>query len=262
MPALFAAFVAVPAFLGGCKNQKSVSEMSDDEKVAVALDDSLSDDEKASQIAARHAVLDRVHQTQNGDEALRHAMDEARDLLTESSYQALEKSQNDWARGGRGKDINRLVADGVAAADAYAKSAFERADWISLHTSWALLVDFPGEIGGYYHTVDGRTLEIYEMPDSRLNLVLRVPQRPVFFTATGKYEKNSAILHAEDDTVPMMTLVRTAEGNVMLTATEELMGSKLAVAAPFVEGIFVRYAQGEIDVFAPGGVDDFAWRQP
>ncbi len=235
----------------GCKSKKDISQMSDDELVALELDDSLSPEEKEQQIAARRAVLDRIHQNKDGEAAIARAMSEARDLLSESSWQALEKSQQNWATHLRGTEINRLVAEGVPAADAFGQTAAERADWISLHTSWALLVDFPGEIGGYYHAEDGRTLEIYEMPEAQINLVWRDPKRPALFTATGKYVNQTALLHAENEEVTLLRLIRTESGEVSLLTTEEMRNSKQEAAAAFAAGVFVRYNSGDIDVFAP-----------
>ena len=235
----------------GCKSKKDISKMSDDELVALELDDSLSPEEKEQQIAARRAILDRIRQNQDGDAAIARAMSEAHELLSESSWQALEKSQQNWATHLRGTEINRLVAEGIPAAEAFGRTATDRADWISLHTSWALLVDFPGDIGGYYHAEDGRTLEIYEMPDARINLVWRDSKRPIYFTATGKYENQTALLHAENEEVTLLRLIRMESGEVTLLSTEEMRNSKQKAAAAFAEGVFVRYNSGDIDVFAP-----------
>ncbi len=225
--------------------------MSDEELVALELDDSLSPEEKEQQRIARQAILNRIRETQNGDAAIKNAMNEAHDLLSESAWQSLQKSQQSWETRLRGADINQLVAKGIPAADAYGLSAKQRAEWISMHTSWALLVDFPGEIGGYYHTTDGRTLEIYEMPDNQINLVLRASDRPILFTATGKFENDTAQLHTESNPITIVRLDRTDIGKITLSATQELTASELAAAAPFVEGVFIRYNPGEIDVFTP-----------
>ena len=109
--------------LGACKNKKDIGSMSDDELVALELDDSLSPAEKERQIAARHAILDRIRQTKDGDAAIAQAMSEAHDLLSESSWQALQQSQQNWTNHLRGTEINRLVAEGVPAADAFGRTA-------------------------------------------------------------------------------------------------------------------------------------------
>ncbi len=237
--------------LGACKNKKDIGSMSDDELVALELDDSLSPAEKERQIAARRAILDRIRQTKDGDAAIAQAMSEAHDLLSESSWQALQQSQQNWTNHLRGTEINRLVAEGVPAADAFGRTAAERADWISLHTSWALLVDLPGEIGGYYHAEDGRTLEIYEMPDTRINLVWRDSKRSISVTATGKYENKTALLHAENEDVTLVRLICTEPGKVTILATDDMRSAQQKMAVSIAEGVFVRYNTGEIDVFAP-----------
>ena len=237
--------------LTGCKQNKDPSKMSDEEKVAYQLDDSLTAEEKEQQIEARQKILNRMNQTKAGDQALDNAMKNARDLLSDAQYQALETAQNQWLKQGRGQDIQRLTKNGIAAADAFAQAATERADWISQHTSWAMLLDMPGYFGGLYHSSDGRTLELYEMPENHLNMVISVQNQPIYFTATGTYQDQTAQMHAEGDDTILLKINRIEDGSLILVTTEAFSQTTFAKAMPLTEGAFNRYQPGEINVFAP-----------
>ena len=69
--------------LASCKQKRDVSEMSDDEKVAleVADESSLSDSEKERQREVRQAILDQTHKTQAGEAEMKEALDNAREML-------------------------------------------------------------------------------------------------------------------------------------------------------------------------------------
>ena len=237
--------------LAACKSKKSVDQMSDEEKIAYQLDDSLTESEKRQQIEVRREIIDRMNQTKSSDKALEEVMNQARDVLEETQYKALESAQQLWLRQGRGKDIQALVQKGVPAAQAFSQAANERAEWLSVRVSWAMLMNMPGEFGGFYHASDGRTLELYEMPGNHLNLVIRVPDNDLVITATGTYDDKMAQLHEEDSQTVILKISRQNAGEIMLVATDVFGKSVMAQARPLAEGAFYRYQAGEIDVFAP-----------
>jgi hypothetical protein len=225
--------------------------MSDEEKIAYQLDDSLTESEKRQQIEVRREIIDRMNQTKSSDKALEEVMNQARDVLEETQYKALESAQQRWLRQGRGKDIQALVQKWVPAAQAFSQAANERAEWLSVRVSWATLMNMPGEFGGFYHASDGRTLELYEMPGNHLNLVIRVPDNDLVITATGTYDDKMAQLHEEDSQTVILKISRQNAGEIMLVATDDFGKSVMAQARPLSEGAFYRYQAGEIDVFAP-----------
>ena len=225
--------------------------MSDEEKIAYQLDDSLTESEKRQQIEVRRGIIDRMNQTKASDKALEEVMNNARELLTESQYKKLESAQQQWLRQGRGKDIQALVQKGIPAAQAFAQAASDRADWLSVRVSWTMLMNMPGTFGGFYHASDGRTLELYEMPDNHLNLVIRVPDDDLVITATGSYDDKMAQLHDEGSETIILKITKQNANEILLMATDDFVKSAMAQARPLAEGAFQRYQTDEIDVFAP-----------
>lgn len=237
-------------FLPSCKQKRDVSEMSDEEKLAIEVEDeaSLDASEKVRQREARQAMLDQTHHTQKGESEMQEALQDAHEVLDEAQYAALVKSQELWLKSGRGKDINRLVAEGVPAAEAFAKSAELRADWIRLRTSMAMLIDMPGKFGGFYRADQGRTLEIYEMNESIVNLVIRMAESEVIFTASGI--ATDGLLTSELDS--RATISIKSDGDVVtIELGENFAQSQMASKGLLVEGRYARVKSGEYDVFAP-----------
>ena len=236
--------------LASCKQKRDVSEMSDEEKVAleVADESSLSDSEKERQREVRQAILDQTHKTQEGEAGMKDALDNARDLLDPAVFEALEQAQDKWLKTGRGKDINALVAQGTAAADAFAKSAAMRADWIRTRTSWAMLIDMPGKYGGFYRADQGRTLEIYEMNEGILNLVIRMDGQDFVFTASGVIDEGT--LASELDPTARITL-KPSQDAMVVDLADGFAQSKAASMGTLIAGRYARVKPGEFDVFAP-----------
>ena len=224
--------------------------MSDEEKIAleVADESSLDASEKELQREARQAILDQTHHTQKGESEMQEALQDAHDVLDDAQYAALVKSQEQWLKGGRGKYINRLVDEGVPAAEAFAKSAELRAEWIRMHTSMAMLIDMPGKFGGFYRADQGRTLEIYEMNESIINLVIRMPDIDVVFTASGV--ATEGILTSELDSRATISIQSDGDA-VTIELGETFAQSQTASRGMLIEGRYVRVKPGEYDVFAP-----------
>ncbi len=237
-------------FSVSCKQKRDVSEMSDEEKIAIEVEDeaSLDASERVRQREARQAMLHQTHQTQKGESEMQEALQEAHEVLEDAQYAALLKSQEQWLKGGRGKDINQLVAGGVPAAEAFAKSAELRAEWIRIHTSWAMLIDMPGKFGGFYRAEQGRTLEIYEMNESIINLVIRMTGGDAIFTASGI--ATDGVLTSELDPRASIS-IQSGGDSVTIELSESFSKSDMASRGSLVEGRYVRVKPGEYDVFAP-----------
>ncbi|MBO4349635.1 MAG: hypothetical protein J6A01_01655 [Proteobacteria bacterium] len=236
-------------FSASCKQKRDVSEMSDEEKIAleVADESSLDASEKELQREARQAILDQTHHTQKGESEMQEALQDAHDVLDDAQYAALVKSQEQWLKGGRGKYINRLVDEGVPAAEAFAKSAELRAEWIRMHTSMAMLIDMPGKFGGFYRADQGRTLEIYEMNESIINLVIRM-SNDVVFTASGIATDGK--LSSELDKRAVIS-IQLNDDSVTIELGETFAQSDIASRGMLIEGRYNRIKPGEYDVFAP-----------
>ena len=233
-----------------CKQKRDLSELSDEEKIAIRVADesSLSESEKARQYEARKAILEQTHRTQDNETEMAEAMQNAREMLDDARYAALEAAQAQWLKGGRGKTINRLVTGGMPAAEAFAESAKVRADWIRMRTSWAMLIDMPGKFGGLYRAEQGRTLEIYEMGESIVNLVLRLDENDFVFTASGI--ATDGILTSELDSRASVA-IRAADDAVTLELGDTFAQSPVASKGTLIEGRYVRVKPGDFDVFAP-----------
>lgn len=250
---IFVALILICAILlSGCRDKKSVSEMSDEEKrdFIASEEEKLSPEEKALQAEARQAILDRA--AQNGKNALEleAAISNARNLLSEDGCSKLEAAQHLWDRQGRGKDINELVRSGVPAADAYGLALKKRAEWVSLHSSWEMLIEMPGKFGGFYRADSGRTVEIYEMGDGKLNLVMRYEGDGFVFTATGRENGENASLKSESDAMASVQIVRSENDVVKLELGNDFASSSFGKMGALIEGIYSRVKPGEMNVFA------------
>ncbi len=227
--------------------------MSDEEKVAYSAskESSLSPSEMEDQKAARKAILERVSDTQTSEKLMDNALHEAQMNLSESAYASLQESQQIWLRQGRGKAINDLVRQGVPSGDAFARANSERADWISVRTMWAMLIESPGKFGGFYRSVADRTLEIYEMENEQLNLVVRAAKDDFVFTATGSIQDNSAQLRSENDPNAAIRLKASESGDTIEISLEPSFGASHAARyGMLVEGQYQRVTPGELNVFA------------
>lgn len=235
-------FFCMGLTLISCKRTKDISEMSDEEKIELQMDLSLSESEQTAQRTTRQAIVERINQTHQSDEAIQKALINAREMLSSRDYALLEAAQEQWNRKGKGSDIQALIQRGNPAPEAFSLAMQKRAEWIEKRTARALLLESPGVFGGLYNAEDGRILELYEMPGSTLNLVLEDPGIPMIFTATGNFEEGIAKLHSELDEAIILKVIRVSPGEVKLVTSEEF--SQL-------EGTFKRRKPGEIDVFAP-----------
>ncbi len=245
-------FLACIILLAGCRERKPVSEMSDEEKVAleVSVNGHLTDEEKNRQKESRQAILDRTAQTKASEQELSRAMKNAQDVLDASGFAALEEAQSLWLRQGRGTDINRIVKSGVAPGDAFSQANRERAAWIDVRVSWRMLMDMPGEYGGFYRSGDGRSLEIYEMGERRLNAVVRSGAEFVF-TAEGVAADGVAELLCSNDRNAAVRVVRQSADVMTIELGSTFSGSGMSGAGMLVEGRFERIKPGEWDVFSP-----------
>lgn len=239
-----------------CKQKKSVSELSREEKLALEMDDSLTPQEKADELRARNAILDRVDRTTTANNSLTDALSDAREILSNQDFKILEAQQAQWLRQGKGTDINALIQKGVSPADAFAKATEMRADWIRRHVSWAMLIDMPGTWGGLYHSADNRLLEIYEMPENTINIILRVPNSSDFtYTGTGKTDGETVQIHPEKNPVTTLTILKRDNEKLELQCTPEFDQSGVAMVKPLIEGQFIRYKAGEFSPFETGDFD-------
>lgn len=245
-------FLACVVLMSGCRERKPVSEMSDEEKVAleVSVNGHLTDEEKSRQKESRQAILDRAAQTKASEGELGRAMKNAEAVLDAAGFSALEEAQSLWLRQGRGADINRIVKSGVAPGDAFSQANRERADWIDVRVSWRMLIDMPGEYGGFYRSGDGRSLEIYEMGEQRLNAVVRSGADFVF-TAEGMASAGAAELSCKNDRNASVRVVRQNADVIMIELGSAFSGSGMSGVGMLVEGRFERVKPGEWNVFSP-----------
>ena len=238
--------------LCGCKDKKKVSEMSNEEKIAYEASDEsrLMPDEKKLQLEVRQNIMGRAQQTDKSVAELEKAVADARDLLEDEDFANLEKAQDVWNRQGRGVDINRLVASGIAAADAYSEAFMKRAEWVRLRTSWAMLISMPGEFGGFYRGEASRTLEVYEMGNHDLNMVMRFDDNDFIYTASGSVEQGGAILKSEFDVMAAVRITVEGHDSLRLEPEESFDASSLGPRRALIEGVYQRVKPGVMDVFA------------
>lgn len=251
--AFIAALTAV-CILCGCQSEKKkISEMDVEEKVryVASQEASLSESEMEDQLAVRRQILERTEANGRHEAKIAEAMSSAREVLDDEMYALLEDSQKAWERGGRGREINSLVAEGVPAADAFGEVLRRRSEWIGLRASRAMLMVSPGVFGGYYRSEDGRGIEVYEMGDGRLNFVLRVDEDAFVFTASGEVSGEEAVLTSETDDKASVVLRREPGEMLSVSPGDHFAESSIASRASLVEGRFARVARGGYDVFAP-----------
>lgn len=238
--------------MGGCRDKKSVSGMSNEEKIAYEVSDEsrLSPDEKLLQTEVRQAILDRTVQTEKSTTALENAISEARQVLSESGFVQLKNAQQLWERQGRGKDINALVASGTPAGDAYVLAIQNRSEWVKLRSSWAMLIEIPGRFGGFYRADNGRTLEVYEMNEQKLNFVMRYHENEFVYTASGTASTDTGLLTSEFDALASVRAVRVNENVLRIELGDMFAESSLGRMGTLIEGEYQRVKSGEMDVFA------------
>ncbi|MBR4986808.1 MAG: hypothetical protein IKY83_13835 [Proteobacteria bacterium] len=250
--AVIAALAAV-CILCGCQSEKrKPSELSDDEKLhyRVSLESSLSESEMNDQLAIRREILERTNSNSKYEARLSEAMQAARDVLDDDMYARLEAAQSQWLRGGRGEDINRLVKNGVPAADAFGEVLRQRIEWLNLRTSRAMLVSMPSYFGGYYRSDDGRGIEVYDMGAEHLTFVLRMDEDAFVFTASGTISGEEAVLTSETDAKASVILKRVSEDMMTVIAGESFASSSVASYRSLVEGSFGRVKAEGYDVFS------------
>lgn len=237
----------------GCQNSKKNSELDKNEKIHLHIDteNELSPDELKRQKDVRKQILDRTELTQKSEKNIQDAINNAKNILSENSFKQLQAAQNTWNIQGRGKDINKLVKNGIPAAEAYAQAAFDRAEWIQIRTSQAMLIEMPGNFGGFYKTSENQTLELYEMPENRLNLVIRATNANFTYTASGIIQNKTVRLISEID--PKAAVLLSAESKDIITVEldADFVTSQVAASGTLIEGRFERVKPGEFDVFAP-----------
>ena len=237
----------------GCQNSKKTSELDKNEKIHLHIDteNELSPDELKRQRDVRKQILDRTELTQESEKNIQDALNNAKNVLSENTFNLLQASQNTWNIQGRGKDINKLVKNGTPAAEAYAQAAFDRAEWIQIRTSQAMLIEMPGNYGGFYQTSENRTLEIYEMPGNRLNLVIRAPNANFTYTASGIIQNETIRLTSEIDPKAAVVLSAVQKDILTVELDADFVTSQVAASGALIEGRFERVKPGEFDVFAP-----------
>ena len=243
--------VLCACFMTGCGDRKPISEMSDEEKVAMEVsgERSLSEEERMRQKAAREAVLERASATRECEKKLSQALSSAGEVLSESAKKHLDALQERWSHYDRGVDINLLVRKGVPAAEAYTRAICERASWIEQRVSWQMLIEMPGEVGGFYRGGDERTLEVYEMPDGLLNAVIRTEGDSFVYTASGHWDGREGNLASERDSRAGILLLKAGEDSIEVYKGAHFGESIHGAFGALVEGRYERVSPGGIDVF-------------
>ena len=237
----------------GCREKKKVSEMSNEEKIAISVsgESSLSASEQIRQAEARKAILDRVEKTREAEASLKDVLARAEEVLDEDALAKLKASEEKWERQGRGAEINRLVKTGVPAADAFSIAVKNHAEWLERRVSHAMLISYPGKFGGLYRADADRLLEVYEMGDGQINIVLYIGREdPTIFTATGVFEDNHVRLVSRYDESASVTITRTGDDSLDMEPAESFAKSSLARMTALAEGNYTRVRAGEMDVFA------------
>lgn len=239
-------------FVCSCQNKKP-SDLNDEEKInfKISYENQLSDDEMENQKRVRKQILDRTNAAKKSADAITNALNNAKSVLSDTTFVALQTAQENWAKQTRGKDINKLVQKGMAAPDAFVQSAFDRAQWIQTRTSQAMLIEMPGTFGGFYQAPPDRTLEIYEMPNQHINVVLRLKDADFIYTASGSFLENQAKIASERDPNAAVLINISSPDTLTLELTPTFAASQIANSGALIEGRFKRVKQGELDVFAP-----------
>lgn len=202
MPLLFRIFLlfSLLAF-SACNAQNDTSALSNDEKINLRIegDTQLSDDEIEQQKSIRKAILEQVQIGQNSLDTIQAQLDNAQNLLPESDYNAILRDQEQWQKTKKGDEINEYIRNGLPPAEAFAATNKKRAQNIERLTSKYMLSHYTDGFPGFYSTKDGRELEIYELPQKRLNLVFRETENDFILTATGTHDDKAATLCSEVD---------------------------------------------------------------
>ena len=250
---IYALVLICTVLVCGCREKKKISEMSDEEKIAISVagESSLSASDHIRQAETRKAILDRVGKTREAEATLKDVLDRAESVLDEASLAQLKAAEEKWEHQGRGVDINRLVKTGIPAADAFSVALKNHADWLERRVSYAMLINHPGEFGGLYRADADRLLEVYDMGDGRINVVLSIGSvEPTLFTATGVFEGNQVKLVSGYDESAAVTVIRTGDDSLIMEPADSFAQSSIARIAALMEGSYTRVKAGEMDVFA------------
>lgn len=240
------------SLLGACNSNKSPDKLSDEEKLAVIVpgEQTLTDEEKIRQRDARTNILEQVNQGNAAEKAIETAMQEAREMLSDTDFQTLKTAQDLWMRQGRGTDINELIQKGEDAKSAYTKSSERRADKIREQMNRAILVDTSNGYQGYFRTTDGRSLEIYQMPDDTLTVTIR-SQDPAFVIATqGKLNDTEISLTSLSDEHIRLVMKPVNDDLLEISMAPDFEAKTLGQFATIITAQYARVKKGELNVFA------------
>ena len=82
----------------GCQNSKKTSELDKNEKIHLHIDteNELSPDELKRQRDVRKQILDRTELTQESEKNIQDALNNAKNVLSENTFNLLQASQNTW----------------------------------------------------------------------------------------------------------------------------------------------------------------------
>ncbi|MCL2325812.1 MAG: hypothetical protein FWC40_04855 [Proteobacteria bacterium] len=238
----------------GCERQKSVSEMTDEEKLALVMpgEEALTPLEQQRQHEVRREILNRVQASRASEAAMARALAEAEEVLKAEDFSVLELSQSRWLRQGRGHAINALISQGIEAGEAFSLATQQRADAIEEGMALVILISNPKTYQGFYRSSGGQSLAIYEMPVSRLNVVLRHDEASLILTATGTWSGDADVAEvaSEREAAAALRVRRFGQNVLEVSLAPSFSESSLAALGAIFEARFERVLPGEIDVFA------------
>ena len=74
--------------------------------VVVGGEADLDDDEKARQMATRRQILDQTARGDDAENAIKDALDSARNVLSDADFERIRADQDNWLKSAKGREIN------------------------------------------------------------------------------------------------------------------------------------------------------------